>query len=212
MGLTGWALVASLPQIPVLVAPWFRPLAHAPLALGALRFALAFAVLLVPSTAMGATLPLLVKALHRHRPGFGNALGWLYGWNTLGAMAGTVAAEEWLVPSYGIRGSPVAAASCSGLAVLACVTLLSRLDRSLGTDTTRVGPGRPPGPTRDPRRARILAAALLSGRVLLALEVVWFRFMQLFAASQTRTFAITLMVVLLGIGGGDLLAGLWLRL
>lgn len=211
VGLSGWALVTALPSVPVVLAPWFRPLLEAPLALGALRFGVAFALLLVPSTAMGATLPLLVKGWHRHQPGFGHVLGRLYGWNTLGAMTGTLAVEEWLVPSFGIQGSAVAAASCNALAMLACLTLLSGLDRPLRPATE---PSHPPAPAAalDHRRARILAAAFLSGATLLALEVVWFRFMQLFVASETRTFAIMLMVVLLGIGGGGLLAGLWLRL
>ncbi|MCY3760653.1 MAG: fused MFS/spermidine synthase, partial [Gemmatimonadetes bacterium] len=51
----------------------------------------------------------------------------------------------------------------------------------------------------------------LSGAVLLALEVVWFRFLQLFLLSSTRGFAVMLVVVLLGIGAGGLLSALWLR-
>jgi hypothetical protein len=47
---------------------------------------MAFAVLLVPSTLMGATLSLLVAAHSQVRRGFGSALGRINGWNTLGAV------------------------------------------------------------------------------------------------------------------------------
>ena len=54
---------------------------------------LAFVLLLVPTIAMGATLPLLVSALSRRGRDFGRALGRLYGWNTLGGVAGALAGE-----------------------------------------------------------------------------------------------------------------------
>jgi predicted membrane-bound spermidine synthase len=58
---------------------------------------------------------------------------------------------------------------------------------------------------------RLLAAAFLSGASLLGLEVIWFRFLQLFLFGTTLTFAFMLAVILLGVGGGGLAASLWLR-
>jgi predicted membrane-bound spermidine synthase len=46
---------------------------------------------------------------------------------------------------------------------------------------------------------------------VLALEVVWFRFLQLFVLASNLTFALMLAVVLLGIGLGSLAASWWLR-
>jgi spermidine synthase len=51
---------------------------------------------------------------------------------------------------------------------------------------------------------RILAAAFLAGGALLALEVVWFRFLLLFLDGTTLVFALMLAVVLAGIGLGGL--------
>jgi len=208
VGISGAALVLALPELPGALAPLFRPLLDSPLALNLLRFGLALGLLLVPSAAMGATLPLLVKSLHRERPGFGSALGWLYGWNTLGAMAGAVAAEEWLVPWLGIRASAGAALGMNALAVLACLTLLRRYDRPLAEAP---GPAPLPASRLDAARLRLLAATFLAGAALLALEVVWFRFLLLRVHSSTRSFAVMLMAVLLGIGCGGLAAGAWLR-
>ena len=56
-----------------------------------------------------------------------------------------------------------------------------------------------------PAAYAILAAAFASGGVLLALEVVWFRFLVLFTLPGSLAFALMLTVVLLGIGGGGLL-------
>lgn len=206
VGVSGVAIVSGLPGMPGLLAPLFGSLLGEPLALNALRFGVAFALLLVPSTAMGATLPLLVKALHRHRPGFGTALGWLYGWNTLGATLGAITVEQWLVPALGVRGSAWVAGACNALAVALCLTLLRPLDRPLAAEPPGVRPVR-----IDAQRLRVLATSALCGAALLALEVVWFRFLQLFVHSTTRSFAIMLMVVLLGIGCGGLVAGWWLR-
>ena len=75
----------------------------------ALRFGVAFALLVVPATAMGATLPVLVGALCQAGDRFGTALGRLYGWNTLGAVAGVLGSELVLIESpvfAAVRGRP----------------------------------------------------------------------------------------------------------
>ena len=54
-------------------------------------------------------------------------------------------------------------------------------------------------------------AAFLSGACLLALEVVWFRFLSMFVVTGTLAFALMLSVVLAGIGIGSLAASMWLK-
>lgn len=56
----------------------------------------------------------------------------------------------------------------------------------------------------------MLGGAFLAGAVLLGLEVVWFRFLQLFVFATSFIFAAMLATVLLGIGTGGLLAARWL--
>ena len=50
----------------------------------------------------------------------------------------------------------------------------------------------------------------MAGATLLALEVVWFRFLQLFVYGTNLIFATMLAVVLLGIGAGAVIAARWL--
>ena len=151
---------------------------------------------------MGATLPLLVSAVAGPSQDFGRALGRLYGWNTLGAVAGALLGESLLFAHLGLRGSGLFAAALNGTAALGA-TALARSWR----------PDDPPASEASPRSsaARLpwgrLGVAGLCGAILLSLEVVWFRFLQLFVVGTSLTFAVMLAVVLLGIGLGGLAAG-----
>ncbi|MCZ6832542.1 MAG: spermidine synthase [Acidobacteria bacterium] len=210
VGMTGLGLVYLLPALIPLLAPWLGPLAGHPLALNTLRLGVAFVLLLVPATAMGATLPLVVSALHRRDPRFGRVLGRLYGWNTLGAVAGVVVAEILLLPVLGVRGSGWLAAGLDLLAAAGAFVLARAAARTPvagdGATPVKARTGNPLG-----RRGwGLLAATFICGGILLALEVVWFRFLQLFVLGTGLAFALMLAVVLAGIALGGLLGSVWL--
>jgi spermidine synthase len=203
-GVTGLALVLALPRLASLLAPAFAAVALGSATLHGLRLALSFGILLVPATAMGATLPLLVSALSRSRDDFGPTLGSLYGWNTLGAVAGALLGEWVLIGALGVGGSAFVAALFNGVAALGAWWTERR---SAADAPTR----EPPPEARVPGRAGgLIAAAALAGGLLLGLEVVWFRFLQLFVFGSSRAFATMLSVVVLGIALGGLLAARWL--
>ena len=65
---------------------------------------------------MGLTLPVLMEDPILRRNDFGRALGFLYGANTLGAVAGALVGEVWLIAAFGLRGTSVAAGLASCLA------------------------------------------------------------------------------------------------
>src|SRR5438034_1914427 len=69
----------------------------------ALRFALAGVVLLIPTTLMGGTLPVLTRAFTADRAELQRSLGLLYGLNTLGAVVGTALAGFFLIEYVGVR-------------------------------------------------------------------------------------------------------------
>jgi predicted membrane-bound spermidine synthase len=203
IGTTGLGLVLLLPSLTAVVLPLLRPFLANEAVLNGLRLSLSFALLMVPSTAMGATLPLLVKTLLDRDPDFGRTLGRLYGWNTLGAAAGAVAGEGALIAWLGLRGTGAVAAALDAVAAVVALTLARRV----GAPAV-AGPLTPM--TRlTPAAIRLLAAAFLSGAILLALEVVWLRFLVLFLSGTSPSFAGMLAVVLLGIGVGGLAASLW---
>ncbi len=75
-----------------------------------LQFALAFLVLLIPTTLMGATWPVVNKAYIKHVEGVGKGTGTLYSVNSLGAIFGSLSAGFILIPLLGIKGSSMFAA------------------------------------------------------------------------------------------------------
>ncbi len=101
---------------------------------------------------------------------------------------------------FGVRGTALAAAALNVLAAAAAFTLARPLDVA-ATAAPLPEPRRLP-----PRALALLAAAFLLGGTLLALEVVWFRFLLLFVHASSLAFAVMLAVVLAGIGSGSLLA------
>jgi spermidine synthase len=207
IALTGVGLVYLLPVLGVALAPWFHPLMEQPWLLNSLRLFMAFLLLLTPSAAMGVTLPLLTKALIAHDSNFGRVLGRLYGWNTLGAVMGAVMGETYLIGTLGIRGTALTAGALNVLAAgVAAVVSTQRLHPSLATA------GSAHRMIQGMTGMRWLIAGFLSGFCLLALEVVWFRFLLLFVAGYSMIFALMLAAVLAGIALGGLAASQWLRL
>lgn len=203
----GFALVVFLPRATALVSRALEPFAGSSWLLQVARFGFAFALLAAPATAMGATLPTLVKALSGTGRDFGGLLGRLYGTNTLGAVAGAATAELVWIPHLGILGSGAFAAGLLLFAALLALVLgrhvESRASMQRGGDTR--------GGSLRFRASALLAASFLCGAILLGLEILWFRLLVMFMPHTSEVFAWMLAVVLAGIGLGGLLAALLLR-
>ena len=207
IGIGGISVVLLLPHLPGLLGPVLGNLADAPVLLNAVRLTIAFAILLLPAIAMGATLPVLAKALSRQDLNFGANIGWLYGWNTLGAMLGALGTELLLVPAFGIVNSGVFALSLNLMAALIALRY---------SQVNEITPASAPAPKYVPRSIdsptrRYIVVAFLSGALMLALEVVWFRFLLLTLDGTSLIFAVMLAVVLAGIAIGGLAAAFLFR-
>src|ERR1044071_3429350 len=87
---------------------WQRLWNHQPMLLG-LRFVVSFLILLLPTTAMGLTLPVIIEDPLLRETEFGRAIGFLYGSNTLGAMLGAILGEAYLIGAFGLYGTSIAA-------------------------------------------------------------------------------------------------------
>ena len=208
VGAWGVLLVVAAPLLTVWFGSVLQPALERPLLLNTLRFCFSFLLFFLPATAMGVTLPLLVKALTR-RPGeFGKALGRLYGVNTLGACIGALLGETVLVAPLGLSGTGFFAAGLNLLAALGALHIAPKF-REAPSDKQEV-PGVPARQPLGNRAKRLLAAGFLTGGAFLGLEVVWTRILQLFIRSTSLAFAVMLAVILAGIGLGGLVAGWWL--
>jgi spermidine synthase len=180
------------------------------------RFAAAFAVLIAPTTLMGATLPVVMQsALVRDRA-VGSRIGLLYAVNTTGAIVGALAAGFYFVSDIGIASSfRIAAATNLVIGVLALIgsravplhpDVATTADRSTGHTATSDDVG------VDARAERaVLWTFALSGLLSLALEIVWFRMLVIFLRPTAYAFTIMLAAVLAGIAIGSAVATPLLR-
>lgn len=210
VAITGVSLVVVFPLLTEWLGPLLRPFLERPLVLNGIRVSMSFFLMLIPTTAMGMTLPLVVKALYAESPHFGQVLGTLYGWNTLGAVAGAILGETVLIQLFGLVGTSLLAAFFNQAAAFGALALSNRFRGSLMEGAEVKGLSPEVGFLHHPQGARLLLAGFLSGAALLALEVVWFRFLLLFVSSTSLVFSLMLSVVLAGIGLGGLLAS-WLQ-
>ena len=123
IGISGCVVVAVLPGLGESLAPIFRPSAAIPALQNLERFLAAFVILLLPTTAMGITLPVILASGFRSDSNFGSVLGRLYAWNTAGGIIGVLAAEGLLVARLGITATAWAAAALNLAAACAAVAL-----------------------------------------------------------------------------------------
>jgi len=191
-------ILASLQRAYVIAYP---SLPHQLWELTIVRFSIAFAVLIVPTAMMGATLPLAVKAVTISGGRLGEGVGVLYGSNTAGAIAGTLAAGLYLIPGVGIQRTFFVAAALNTIVGFSAIALSRRLPAATISDRAA---GEAAAISRAPLQLRIVIAAFgLSGFIALALEVVWFRVLTLFLRPTVYGFAMMLATILAGTALGS---------
>jgi len=188
-------------------------LVHAP-ALGSsagMRFALAFALLAVPTICMGATFPILAALYVRRQEDMGRNIGHLYSVNTIGAVLGVLLGGFVLIPHIGLAGAvrvavllnlgaAAAAFAARGRGAILGSTQASEAGAAAlagGTDTAAVASA--------PRavRGQALFVLALTGFVAIAAEVGWTRALAIFTGSTIFGFAAILAAFLIGIAGGS---------
>jgi spermidine synthase len=190
-------------------------LPEGPASVTLVRFLLALAILLIPTTMMGATLPLVVKSSLTQLEGIGQRVGLLYASNTAGAIAGTLLGGFVLVGGIGITASFQLAAALNGLVALVAA-LASRSAKvealpRLSSDLSAASMGPVGVASTERARKMVLLVFALSGVVSLGLEVIWFRMLVLFFEATTYAFTIMLAAVLSGLAAGSYLVTPLLR-
>jgi spermidine synthase len=210
IGVTALATPPVLDLLQRIYAGLHSSASGSPALLIAVRLAMSFAVLIVPSSLMGATLPLVVKSSLFGAEGLGPRVGVLYATNTAGAIAGSLCAGLVFIPRAGIQASFLIAAGLNFVVAIAAVVIGRRLPESAGRG--RAVPAAPkPAPPIDRPQAVVLAVFAISGFVSLGLEVVWFRILTLFLRPTVYGYSMMLAAVLAGIAAGGYLAAPWLR-
>jgi spermidine synthase len=165
------------------------------------------AALLPPTTLMGMSLPLLVRAIVTDVADASRRIGLLYGVNVLGAAAGAFATPWLLLPWGGLPGAVRVAAFANAFVGLGALLLarLPRAEPTAGTEGRTSGARTPDSPGGRPL-GLWLALYALSGFLALSLEIVWFRLLDVAVKSTAFTFGTVLAVYLLGSAVGSLAA------
>ncbi len=167
-----------------------------PLAL-AVTLGTSFAILCVPTTFMGATLPLLARHAVRDDGDIGPRVGALYAINTTGAILGTLVTAFVLMPAIGLRNTVFVGAGVNALVFLGAVAL-SRDTGAREPDPAKASGERAP--------AVILTIAGVAGVASFTYEVMWVRLIEHVIGGSVYAFSAMLASFLIGIAGGGAIA------
>jgi len=183
--------------------------------LTACRFTVTFFVLLIPTTLMGATLPVLSRALVQQGSRLGLRVGGLYAVNTAGAVAGAFAAGFHLLGAVGVRRTNSLAALLNLVAALGAYALSALLERAPRSREIGQAGERPErwAAAAEPGASLVLPGALLTGLVSMAAQVIWSRglvFVFEYLKNTTYAFSAMLTIFLAGLAAGSALCGLFI--
>ncbi|HEY9870980.1 MAG TPA: fused MFS/spermidine synthase [Candidatus Obscuribacterales bacterium] len=168
-----------------------------------LRFVMATVILIVPTSCMGATLPLLSRFVTTSLEFVGRRVGTLYSANTLGAVAGAMVAGFALLPTVGLEATTLIAALVN-FALCGIVLLVApRLERMRGE--AHKAAEEPEALPLSGAVKLAIAAFAVSGAVAMIYEVGWTRTLLMVIGSSTYAFTVMLATFLVGIFAGSLI-------
>ena len=170
-------------------------------------------LLLIPTSLMGGTLPVLTAHARAYRMDLGARAGLLYGVNTLGAFAGVVGSGFVMIGELG-----ESATLCIAIAINVMVAILAHVLSAKspaqpggGDEAARASASH--GETasaciRPVSKQRLVAGAYaVSGFAAMAYEVVWARIFPINVGTSIYSFSAMLAFYLAGLGVGSLCAG-----
>ncbi|MBA2446989.1 MAG: fused MFS/spermidine synthase [Chloroflexi bacterium] len=171
-------------------------------ALFPVRVGLAFILLAIPTTLMGATLPIVVKSSLARSGELADRIGLLYAANTFGAITGAALAGFWLIGDIGISRSIQIAAAVNAAVGLVAIGMQRLAGPDDGAQEQARAEDRQPAYSPTARRVTLLAYGL-SGVCSFAYEVVWTRMLALVLDTSIYAFVTMLTMVLVGIAVGS---------
>jgi spermidine synthase len=212
------AYVGLMAVYPTLYIPLARAVEGNPIALTAIRVLFATLAMIVPTTLMGGTLPVLARFATSGAKQLSRQLAFLYAFNTLGAVAGTLAAAFALLKLFGVGGTlfvAIAINTAIGLVALWIPERAFAPSESAGKDDEPESREQPRSADAEPDAAVPAAAYRMvlwgigvSGFCALGYEVLWTRILSLVIGTSVYGFATILIAFLTGIAAGSQVYGL----
>lgn len=192
----------------------FNSIGNSPVIFNVVRFLLSIIILIIPTTLMGGTLPVISKYFVKTSDQLGQRVGHLYGINTLGAVIGAFLTGYFIIYLLGVSLT-LWLAIILNFAIGVAAMMLDRKIVSLKPEKrrpetvkakehlTRAGTLEKTG-AYDNRTARLVLWLFgVAGFVSLAYEVVWTRALIFFVSSTTYSFTLILTTFLVGIALGS---------
>ena len=166
------------------------------------QFVLGFILILLPTALMGATVPIMAQIIIKQLDQVRQDFSLLYALNTLGGMTGVILSSFFLLENVGLY-STTGVAILINLLVGGSVFLFAR--SATGTLHASTANNSPSPPKKiDTYKSKVPAFAFASGFIAFGLEILWTRSLVFYVGNTTYSFALILLLVLLGIALGSL--------
>jgi spermidine synthase len=196
IGLFGLIVLYAVP----LIGSWYTAIAGSGPANLILRAAVAGVCLIPPTLLMGATLPAIARWVETTPRGV-SWLGFFYGGNLAGAVAGSLIAGFYLLRVYDMPRATFVAVALNIVVALLALGVARFTPRTVikGDGTEE----RPAAAATTTETRLVYVAIALSGLTALGSEVVWTRLLSLIFGATAYTFSLILAVFLVGLGIGS---------
>lgn len=181
----------------------YRALELPPLPFALIQLVLLSLALLLPTAAMGATLPLLARFATDRLGAAGDRVGTLYSVNTFGAVFGTWFAGFVLLPGIGLWQTTVFVAVCN---LVLCGLALAADRWASGAEEAQVKAD-VHAEVLAPYLRPVIAVAFFAGLASLIYEVAWTRLLVLLLGASVYAFSLMLLAFLVGIAVGGKIGG-----
>ncbi|MZH46738.1 MAG: spermidine synthase, partial [Nitrospinae bacterium] len=169
-----------------------------------IKILFSFGMMLIPTTFMGATLPIISKYCVTDDNKMGAQISLLYALNTLGAALGCLITGFFLMGTFGVLQTVLLAAGANLLIGLSALSIY--LEGSPGANWKFwLPPIRIPQLNLNSDQKLWVTISFICGFTALAYEVLWTRLLVFSIASTVYSFSMMLTVFLLGIFLGSLL-------
>ena len=178
------------------------------LALSALiRAPISFAALVIPTTLMGGTLPVLTAYLAKRENVFGRNFSLLYGLNTLGAVTGVFISGFITLGAFGERWTVLLGVAINFI-VACCAYWFYNKEREVPPSSAAgkalTGAEGSVSPYSSEIRSVVLVAFAASGFTALSYEIIWTRQLILWLKTSIYAFSGMLCVFLVGTAVGSI--------
>lgn len=165
------------------------------------RFVVSMAILIVPTTAMGMTLPILARFVVRKFGDVGKEVGLLYALNLAGAIVGAAAAGFVLIPSMGfVHTNWFAVVLDSFLGLLAVMVGWAAGPLVLSTTPA------PSDSVLAPKAGSLMGMLFVTGAGAMTLQVLWTRALGTALGPSTYAFSAIVCAYLVGLALGSMVA------